>query len=84
MAPVCEDGGFFFWGNNLCNLERMCMLRLTSATALTLYPSAICAEVWRPVPTTISDFVMDGKLQATAIPITVMSNNIIFFRVWQC
>ncbi len=83
MAPVCEDGGFFYL-DNLFNLERMCMLRLTSATALTLYPSAISAEVWRPVPTTISDFVMDGKLQATAIPITVMSNNIIFFRVWQC
>ena len=28
MAPVCEDGGFFFWGNNLCNLERMCIFVL--------------------------------------------------------
>ena len=28
MASVCEDGGFFFWGNNLFNLERMCIFVL--------------------------------------------------------
>ena len=27
MAPVCEDGGFFYL-DNLCNLERMCIFVL--------------------------------------------------------